>query len=224
LVFLKQHFDRYIQDRLENPASDLMTELVNSSFGDGSRASPDMFSLLARFLFGAGQDTTSRLIAMAIQILGDHPELQARLRKEVERIPDFLEEVLRYDPPVKAIYRLVQKSTAIGGVDAPAGTIVTTCLTAANNDPSHFADPSRFDIDRPRVRDHLAFSRGAHFCPGAALARLEARIAIERILARTAEIRISEELHGPPGERRYRYEPTYSFRSLSDLYIEFTPA
>jgi cytochrome P450 len=183
-----------------------------------------MFSLLARFLFGAGQDTTSRLIAMAIQILGDRPELQARLRREAERIPDFLEEVLRYDPPVKAIYRLVQKSTAISGVDAPAGTIVTTCLTAANNDPAHFADPSRLDIDRPRIRDHLAFSRGPHFCPGAALARLEARIAIERILARTAEIRICEAHHGPMGERRYRYEPTYSFRGLSDLYIEFTPA
>jgi cytochrome P450 len=183
-----------------------------------------MVSNLARFLFGAGQDTTSRLIAMAIKLLGDDPALQSRLRSDPARIPDFLEEVLRYDAPVKVVYRIARRNTRIGEVEVPAGTIMTIALTAANHDPEHFEAPGEFNLDRPKLRDNMAFSRGSHGCLGAPLARLEARIAIERILARTSDIRISEEHHGPPGARRYRYEPTYSFRSLAELHVEFSAA
>ncbi len=224
LVFLKELFDSYIEERIKRPGTDLMSELVASRFKDGSAPSPQMLSLLARFLFGAGQDTTSRLIAMAVLILAEDAGLQTRLRSDPRRIPDLLEEVLRYDGPVKAIYRLALKSTTISDVEVPAGTVVTVSLTGASNDPSHFHAPDLFDIDRPHLRDNLAFSRGVHACPGATLARLEARLAIERLLARTAEIRISEMHHGPPGARHYRFEPTYSFRSLSALHIEFDPA
>jgi cytochrome P450 len=224
LIFLKERFDGYLRARLADPGTDLMSELVRSRFKDGTTPTLDDFSLLARFLFGAGQDTTSRLVAHAIRALGDDRELQARLRREPERIADFLEEVLRYDPPVKVTYRLAVTDTEVAGVAVPAGAILTVGLTAGNNDPRHFEHPERFDIDRPNVREHMAFSRGSHFCLGAPLARLEARVAVERILARLADVRISEAHHGPPGARRYRYEPTYSFRSLSDLHIEFTPA
>jgi cytochrome P450 len=224
LIFIKERFDRYLQDRQANPGADLMSELVHSRFKDGSAPDFEAISNLARFLFGAGQDTTSRAVAMAIRILGDDHPLQDRLRSEPDRIPDFIEEVLRYDGPVKTAYRLALTDTSIAGVEVPAGTILTVCLSAASNDPGHFDHPERFDIDRPRLRDHMAFSRGVHGCLGAPLARIEARVAIERLLARLRDIRISEEHHGPPDARRYRYEPTYSFRSLSDLYIEFTPA
>jgi len=224
LIFMKPRFDQYLSERLENPRGDLMSELVQARFKDGSAPDFDTLSNLARFLFGAGQDTTSRLISMAILILGEDAELQARLRREPERIPDFIEEVLRYDAPVKTTYRLALRDTAIGEVAVPAGTIVTVCIYAASNDPAHFADPDRFDIDRPGLRDHMGFSRGAHGCLGAPLGRMESRIAIERLLARVKDIRISEEHHGPAGARRYRFEPTYTFRSLSDLFIEFCPA
>jgi len=224
LIFLKPRFDQYLRERRENPGTDLMSELAHARLKDGSTPSLDMISNLARFLFGAGQDTTSRLIAMGVKLLGEKPDLQQRLRQEPERIADFIEEVLRYDPPVKTSYRLARKSTTIGGVDVPAGTVIAICLTAANNDPAHFEKPDAFDIDRPRLRDHMAFGRGAHTCIGAPLGRLESRVAIERLLARTRDIHISERHHGPPNARVYRYEPTYSFRSLSDLHIEFTPA
>ena len=158
---------------------------------------------------------------MAIRILGQHPEVQVRLRQQPERIPDFLEEVLRYDGPVKMTYRLAQRSAKVGSVEVPAGTVVALSLTGASNDPRHFENPKEFNMDRPRVRDHVAFSRGAHACLGAPLARLEARVAIARILARTGNIRLSEVHHGPPEARRFRYRPTYSFRSLSDLHVEF---
>ena len=224
LIFLKERFDGYFRDRQAEPRHDLMTELLEAKFRDGSAPDFDTVSLLARFLFGAGQDTTSRLIAMAIRILAEDRALQQRLRAEPARIADFLEEVLRFDGPVKVVYRLAQKSTEVAGLPVPAGTVLTVSLTGASNDPEHFERPDEFDIDRPNKRDHIGFSRGVHACLGAPLARLEARVAIERLLARTADIRLSETHHGPPEARRYRFEPTYTFRSLSDLYIEFDPA
>jgi cytochrome P450 len=223
LIFLKDRFDGYLHERRQKRGSDLMSDLVHSQFKDGSEPSFDTLSLLARFLFGAGQDTTARLVGMAICILGDRPDLQARLRDEPQRIADFMEEVLRYDGPVKVVYRLAKTSTQIAGVDVPAGSIVTVSLTGANNDPRYFERPDEFDIDRPNLRNNMSFSRGTHACLGAPLARLEARVAIERFLARVPDFRISEAHHGPSHARRYRYEPTYSFRSLSELHIEFAP-
>jgi cytochrome P450 len=102
--------------------------------------------------------------------------------------------------------------------------VLTLGLMAASNDPAHFPDPDRIDIDRANKRDHLGFGKGAHGCLGAPLARMESRVAIERLLARTGNLRISEEHHGPASARRYRYEPTYTFRSLSDLHIEYEAA
>ncbi len=223
LIFMKPRFDQYLRERLETPRADLMSELVHAEFKDGTKPEFDAISNLARFLFGAGQDTTSRLIAMAVLVLAEEPTLQARLRGDPARIADFLEEVLRYDAPVKVAYRLALVDTQIGELPVPAGTLVNVCLTGASNDPAKFPDPAVFDIDRPGVRDHLAFSRGIHGCLGAPLGRMEARIAIERLLARIGNIRIDPAMHGPPGARQYRFEPTYSFRSLAELHILFDP-
>lgn len=224
LVGMKALFDSYFTERLEVPQDDLMTELSQAKYKDGTPIPFEQMSLLARFLFGAGQDTTSHLISMAIRILAERPELQARLRGEPARIPDFLEEVLRFDAPVKTGYRLALEDTVVAGVPIPAGSVLTACLSGANRDPAHFQRPDEFDIDRPQLRDHMAFSRGIHGCPGAPLARMEARIAIERILARTASFHPAEAMHGPAGNWHYRFIPTYSFRSLADLHLEFTEA
>ncbi|MFA7603045.1 MAG: cytochrome P450 [Novosphingobium sp.] len=221
LVAMKPLFDKYLRERQENPRGDLMTELVQAKFKDGSSPDFDTLSNLARFLFGAGQDTTSRLIAMAVLVLCERPDLQERLRAEPERIPDFIEETLRYDGPVKVAYRLATVDTRVGEVDIPAGTILTVCYSAASNDPAKFADPQNFDIDRPGLRDHMGFSKGPHGCLGAPLGRMESRIALEHLLRRLRNIRISEAHHGPAGARRYNFEPTYTFRSLADLHIEF---
>lgn len=224
LVAMKPLFDAYLHDRQTNPRGDLMSELVHAKFKDGTAPDFDTLSNLARFLFGAGQDTTSRLIAMAVLVLGERPDLQERLRREPERIPDFIEETLRYDGPVKVAYRLAMVDTRVGEVDIAAGTILTVCYAAASNDPEKFANPANFDIDRSGLRDHMGFSKGVHGCLGAPLGRMESRIAIEHLLARVRNIRISEEHHGPAGARRYNFEPTYTFRSLADLHVEFDPA
>jgi len=221
---MKALFDGYLDDRRETHRGDLMSELVRTKLKDGSEPDPELVSGLARFLFGAGQDTTSRLIAMAILILGERPELQNRLRAEPERIKDFIEECLRYDSPVKVSYRLALEDTRIGDVDVPAGTIIAVSLMAASNDPARFENPETVDVDRPNVRDHMGFGRGVHGCLGAPLGRMESRIAIERLLARTSSWRLSEQHHGPAGNRSFNFEPTYSFRSLADLHIELEPA
>lgn len=223
LIFMKPRFDQYLRERIAAPRGDLMSELVQARFKDGTSPEFDTLSNLARFLFGAGQDTTSRLIAMAVLVLGEDPELQRRLQREPNRIPDFIEEVLRYDAPVKVAYRLAVVDTKVGELDIAAGTLLTVCYNAASNDPAHFENPEKFDIDRPHVRDHMGFGRGLHGCLGAPLGRMEARIAIERLLARVKDIRISDHHHGPAGARRYRFEPTYTFRSLAELHVAFTP-
>jgi cytochrome P450 len=224
LSAMKPLFDKYLSERQANPRNDLMTELVQAKFKDGASPPFDTLSNLACFLFGAGQDTTSRLIAMAVLVLGERPELQQRLRTDPSRIPDFIEEVLRYDAPVKVAYRLAVVDTRIGDFDIKAGTIVAVGYNAASNDPQKFTDPANFDIDRPGLRDHMGFGKGPHGCLGAPLGRMESRIAVEHLLKRTSDIRISEEHHGPEDARTYRFEPTYTFRSLADLHIEFDPA
>ncbi len=97
-------------------------------------------------------------------------------------------------------------------------------VAAGNRDPRHFDDPATFDVNRANARQHISFGRGVHTCPGAPLARAEGRVCIERLLDRTTDIRICESEHGPAGDRRYSYVPTFILRGLTRLHIEFTPA
>jgi cytochrome P450 len=111
----------------------------------------------------------------------------------------------------------------LGDVHIPAGTVVMVLPGAVNRDPRRFENPHEFRLDRKNVREHMAFARGVHSCPGGPLARVEGRVSIERILDRMSEISISDAKHGPAGERRYTYEPTYILRGLSELHLTFTP-
>jgi cytochrome P450 len=224
LALLEDRFSRYMRERRGNPRGDMMSDLANARFKDGTLPELAIPVRLAKFLFGAGQDTSARLMASVFRVLGECSDLQQLLRTERHRVPDFIEETLRMESPAKVINRLVRSTTSIGGVPVPAGTIVTLGLGAANRDPRHFEAPNDFKLDRSNVRDHIAFSRGIHACPGAPLARSETRITLERFLDRTAYIRISEAEHGPPNTRRYEYEPTYLLRGLAALHIEFTRA
>jgi cytochrome P450 len=224
LAFLFATFSRYIEDRRSEPRQDVLTQLATATYPDGSI--PEIADVVrtATFLFAAGQDTTARLITAAVQMIGEDPALQARLRAEREHLPEFLEEVLRLEGPVKTVSRLTRTDTTLGGVAIPAGTTVSIFPHAANRDPRHFEAPNELRLGRPNARENLAFGRGIHVCPGAPLARVEARIAIDRILDRALDIRISEAAHGPAHARRYTQEPTYVLRGLRALHITFTPA
>ncbi|MET0389503.1 MAG: cytochrome P450 [Polyangiales bacterium] len=218
------HFFNFITDRRNEPRKDVLTDLAQAKYPDGEIPSVIDIVTIAAFLFGAGQDTTVRLLAAALRFLAEDPELQARLRKERNRIPDFLEEVLRMEGPVKGDFRLVRSPVKIGNVNAEPGQSVMLILSAVNRDPSRFEKPHVFNLDRKNVRDHLTFGRGIHACVGAPLARAEAKVSLERFFDRTTDIRINEELHGRAGARRFEYEPGYIMRGLKELHLEFTRA
>ena len=223
LGFLYEQFTAYIDDRRREPRDDVLTGLATATFPDGS--TPDVIDVVrvAANLFAAGQETTVRLLGSALMLIAEDRELQQLLRNERERIPNFIEETLRLESPVKGDFRLSRVPTTVGGVDLPAGTTVMVLNGAANRDPRHFADPSTFDLDRANARQHVAFGRGIHTCPGAPLARAETRVSIERLLDRMTDISISEREHGPADARRYKYVPTFILRGLTRLHLEFTP-
>jgi cytochrome P450 family 150 subfamily A5 len=223
LQFLYQQFTKYIEDRRREPRADVLTGLATATFPDGSTPDAVDVARIASNLFAAGQETTVRLLGVALQLIGERPELQQLLRDERERIPNFVEECLRIESPVKGDFRLARVPATVGGVDIPAGATVMVLNGAANRDPRRFEDPDTFVVDRPNARQHLSFGRGVHTCPGAPLARAEGRVSIERLLDRMADIRISEAAHGPADARRYEYVPTYILRGLTRLHLEFTP-
>ncbi len=213
----------FLRGRDQQARGDILTELALAKFRDGTRPSLVDLTGLGAFLFGAGQDTTNRLLANAFRIIATRPDIQEKLRNEPARIPDFLEEVLRYDGSVKAGGRLCVRTTTIGGVEIKAGTTILLTHMGANRDPRRFDNPDDFNMDRPKLKEHLAFGRGAHTCIGSALARAEVRVSIERLLARLGNIRLSPAHHGGAGVPHFDYEPTYILRALRSLHLEFDP-
>jgi cytochrome P450 len=221
LEFLYAKFATYVENRRREPRDDVLTGLAAATFPDGSVPEVGDVVRVAANLFSAGQETTVRLLSTALKIMAERPDLQRLLRAERDRIPNFIEETLRFESPVKGDFRLSRIPASIGGTELPAGTTVMVLNGAANRDPRRFEDPGAFDVARANARQHLAFGRGIHTCPGAPLARAEARVSIERLLDRTTEIRLAERKHGPADARRYRYLPTYILRGLTRLYLEF---
>jgi cytochrome P450 len=202
----------------------VLTALATTTFPNGTL--PEVLDVVrvAANLFAAGQETTVRLLGATLQLIGERVELQRLLRERHDLIPNFVEETLRLESPVKGDFRLARRATTVGDVEIPAGVTLMVLNGAANRDPGHFDQPDEFRVDRANAREHLAFGRGVHSCPGGSLARLETRVSIERLLDRTGEITISEAHHGPPEARRYQYMPTYILRGLTQLHLEFTPA
>lgn len=223
LEWLDDKFGHYLLDRRREPRPDVLTRLANARYPDGATPEIADAARCATLLFTAARGVTAVLLTWSLRMLADRPDLVRQLRDDHSRIPNFIEEVLRMESPVKSDFRLVRKTTTLGGVAIPAGTTVMVCLGAVNRDPRKFEDPHEFRLNRPNVRDHVAFGRGAHFCPGTHLARVQSRVSIEGILDRMTEIRLSAAEHGPAGAR-LSYEPTYTLRALSELHLEFNPA
>ncbi|MBF0662374.1 cytochrome P450 [Rhodococcus sp. (in: high G+C Gram-positive bacteria)] len=224
MEFLYQKFGAYIEDRRANPQDDVLTGLATATFPDGTLPPVDDVLRIAANVFSAGQETTVRLVSSGLRIIAEDPALQQTLREDPERINNFIEETLRMESPIKGDFRLSKVPTEVGGVEVPAGTIMMLVNGAANRDPRQFTDPAEFDLDRRNARTHIAFGRGIHACPGAPLARTEARVGFERLLERTSNITISEKVHGPEGDRKFDYLPTFILRGLLTLNLDFTLA
>ncbi len=221
LAWLDDKFAHYLQERRDVPRDDVLTGLAGAKYPEGDTPEIDDVVKSATFLFAAGQHTTTKLLGSTMRVFAEQPDVVDALRADRSRIPNFVEEMLRMESPVKSAFRLALKSTKIGDVDIPAGTTVMLCPGGLNRDPRRFENPHELQIDRPNVREHLAFGRGAHSCPGGPLARVEGRVTVERILDRLTDIRLSEDKHGPAGAREFSYEPTFILRGLTEIHIEF---
>ncbi|MET0365063.1 MAG: cytochrome P450 [Sphingobium sp.] len=224
MIVMAGYFEKYIQDRIDNPRDDIMSELAHATYPDGTKPTLKELVNLSTFMFGAGQDTSAKLIGNAIRYIVDEPGLQARLREDPTLIPLMLEEVLRLEGSSKITARLTRKDTTVGGMDIPAGTRIGIALAALSRDPRRWDDPQSFILNRPRIKEHLSFGRGAHTCAGAPLARAEVRILMEKLFQYTAHIDLDEAEHGTPGNRRLQFDPSFIVRGLSSLQIKLTPS
>ena len=223
LNFLEESFQKYVEDRRRSPRDDALTKLALARFPDGSL--PEVIDVvrMASMLFAAGQGTSVHMLGMAVLYLAEDPELQEGLRRDRERIRNFVEEVLRIDSPNKTVFRLARKTTHVGGVRIPAGSTVMLMNAAVNRDPRRFENPAELQPERPNAMDHLAFGRGIHSCPGGPLARAEGNVLLNVVLDRMGGIRPSGAHHGPPGSRRFRFMPSFFTRRIEELHIDYAP-
>jgi cytochrome P450 len=168
-----------IEDRRRTPGDDLVSVLVRAEEG-AAALRPAEVLMFALLLLVAGNETTTNLLGNALLALTEHPAALARVQREPALVPALIEEVLRYDSPVQLLLREVTRDVELGGVPLAAGAVVAPLLGSANRDDDAFPNAERFDLDRERSA-HVAFGFGVHFCLGAALARLEARLALEEL-------------------------------------------
>jgi cytochrome P450 len=221
LGFLEEWFTGYVRDRRRAPQGDVLTQMALATFPDGATPEAGDVVRVATLLFAGGQGTAARFLGNAMKLLAEQTDLQEALRQQPDRIPQFVEEMLRFNSPVKVNFRMARVTTDLGGVRIPAGSRLIMLLGAADRDVRHFAAPAEFELDRANAREHVAFGRGVHSCPGGPLVRAEGRITLERMLGRLDDIRISEAHHGPAASRRYDYTPSFILRGVDQLHLDF---
>lgn len=224
MVLMGGYFVRYIMERQASPRDDILTELATAEFPDGTKPQLQDIAALSVFMFGAGQDTSAKLLGNAMRYIVDVPGLQDRLRQDPSLIPAMLEEVLRLEGSTKQTARLARRDTKVGDLHVPAGTKLLISLAGANRDPSRWEDPNAFQPDRPKIKEHVAFGRGKHVCAGAPLARVEVRVILEKFLELTSNIDLDESHHGPRGARNVEFEPSFIIRGIAALHLKLTPS
>lgn len=183
-------FAEYIEWRAENPSDDIMTDLLNAEFEDetGTVRKLTRAEILTyiQVVAGAGNETTTRVIGWTGKVLADHPDQRREIVQDRSLIPGAIEELLRYEAPAPHVGRYVAADAEFHGQTVPAGSPILLLLGSANRDPRRFENADRFDIHR-KIDKFLTFGYGIHFCLGAALGRLEGRVALDEVLDRFPE-------------------------------------
>jgi cytochrome P450 len=203
----KEYFDssmyaEYVAWREQHPSDDLITELLTLEFEDVSgtvrRLTREEILTFLVVIAGAGVDTTGRLFGWMGKVLGEHPDQRREIAQDRSLVGNAVEELLRYEPPGPHVARYVPVDVEYHGIAVPAGSALLLMIASANHDERRYEDPDRFDIHR-NIGQHVTFGYGAHYCLGAALARLEGRIALDEVLNRFPdwEIDTSEARRAP---------------------------
>ncbi len=210
---VKVYLKSLIAERRKHPGEDLLTRMVQAE-ENGDILSEDEIAIATNFLLFAGHETTANLIGVGMYSLLQNPEQLAQLRTDPAKIPQAVEELLRYVSPVHMLARRALQDVVIRGVTIPRESDIYLLIGAANRDAEKFADPEKLDINRPAVRS-LGFGYGIHYCIGAALARMESQVAFETIIRRLPNLQLVGETP--------EFRPNYSLRGLFSLPVEFSP-
>jgi len=209
------YFTERIEERRHQPQDDLLTDLVNARMdGEDPLTLDEMLQMLVQFLV-AGNETTTNTITTLMLRLGTDRELQERVRADASLIPTLVDEILRLEAPVQGMFRMTTKNTVLAGQPIPTGSMIWLGYGSANRDPEVFERPDDVDLESERP-PHLAFSRGEHFCLGANIAKLELRIAVERLLERLDDIRLAGDVDDVP------YHRSFILRGIASLPLTFS--
>ena len=212
----------YLEDYVHGKANDLRDDYTSDLLRIANEEDSDLrmeeIVSICYSLSLAGHETTTNLIANGLRQLLSRPGLWEELREDPSLIENAVEEMLRFDSSVIAWRRTAKRPVEIAGVEVPEGARIFLLLASANHDESVFEDPEEFDIRRENANRHIAFSHGIHFCLGAPLARLEARIALQHLTRRLPD------LHLAPADQRVGFPANAQFRGPTQLWAEWTPA
>jgi cytochrome P450 len=201
-VDFTRYFQALLEDRRRDPQDDFITLLNGTEDQEEDVSEASRLSYIAQLL-GAGNETSTKMIAEGAARLARDHALADSLRESPELIPSFVEEVLRLSSPVQGLYRTARHDTEVAGVPIPAGSQVVAWYAAANRDADAFPEPGEVDLERENIRKHIAFGKGKHHCVGASLARAEGVIAFDVLLERLPNWTIADELGGEAFERSY---------------------
>jgi cytochrome P450 len=209
-------FTEQVEARRAEPRDDLLSDLVAARIGGEEPLRIDeILQMLVQFLV-AGNETTTNLVTSIVYRLVRDPELQARVRADLDLVQPLVEEVLRLESPVQGMFRYATETTTLGGVEVPEGSILWLSYGSANRDETQFQAGDEITLGRSDPQPHLAFGRGEHFCLGAGLARLEARVGVETLLSRLDDIRLDG------ADEDIAYLPNFMLRGIRRLPLTFT--
>ena len=217
VVALQRYFQDALEERARSPRDDLMSALLEAQAASEEPLTMVEVMGVPLDLVIAGHVTVTRAIGSALVLLLEHPEQLHDVREIPDLLPAAIEEVLRMESPAQGLFRKTTREIELGGVMLPKGARIMVHFASANRDELQFGEPDRFDVRRPDVGRHLAFGKGIHFCIGAALARLELRIALEILFDRLPGLRLSSRLQ--PGRERIFFA-----RGYERLPLEWEPS
>jgi len=220
----QHYFAEQFEQRKVNPRDDLLTNLLNARVDDDDPDvtdkrpldMPEMLSIVQQLLV-AGNETTTKLLTETVRLLAENPDQWQQLKDDPSRAPAIVEEALRLSTPTQGMFRIATKDHELEGVQIPKGARIVIVFASANRDAELFGEPDAFDPDRDNLRDHLAFGKGIHFCLGAALSRLEGKVALEEFARRVDRFELDE-------SNDFGYHPSFLLRGLKRLDITVTPA
>jgi cytochrome P450 len=208
------YFEGIIQSRKESPGDDLVSELISAEV-NGGRLSDDLLRQSLDLFVGAGLQTTVQAFNNSIIQLSKSPEIMEKLHHSPDLIPEFIEEMFRFNPSAHCLLRKTMDDVEVRGITIPSGSLVLIMLASANRDEAYFPDPDKFDMSRDNVKQNLAFGVGIHHCIGEALARLELKVGLEIILKKFSRVSC-------PPDDELEWVNSFAARGVTSLPVYFS--